>query len=55
MPFIKHIPPKKENICISAEHIPPTHIVLPPGEHTYVCPSCGKKTVLNVPLITMST
>lgn len=48
MPFIKYEQPK---ICTSPEHDPPTMIVLPPGEHTYQCPSCGKITTFTVPLV----
>ena len=39
MPFIKYIPPQK--FCTSPEHLPPSHIVLEPGTHTYRCPSCS--------------
>jgi len=49
MPFIEHTP--AEIPCLSPEHNPPTHIVLAPGHHTYECPSCGKITGFEVPLI----
>ncbi len=29
--------------CISHEHNPPMHIVLPPGEYEWTCPACGQK------------
>ena len=50
MPFIdKNF---QQQTCFSVEHLPPMNIVLPPGEHQYQCPSCGKLTVINVPNIT---
>jgi len=48
MPFIKFIPESKEDRCNDREHNPPMHIVLPPGLHTYKCPSCGKETTFRV-------
>lgn len=41
MPFIEHEPPKPEERCTSAEHNPPSHIVLPDGTHKWQCPACG--------------
>lgn len=38
--------------CLCPEHNPPMHIVLAPGKYEYTCPSCGKVTIVNVPLIT---
>jgi hypothetical protein len=32
-----------EQVCLSPEHNPPSHIVLEPGTYEYVCPSCGKR------------
>ncbi len=45
MPFIGY---EEEKICTNPEHNPPTMIVLPPGKHTYQCPSCGKITEFTV-------
>lgn len=53
MPFKKHIPPTKEQRCLSTEHNPPSMMVLPPGTHVYECPSCGKITTFTVPLVTL--
>ncbi len=51
MPFIEHIPPKK--VCLSAEHKPPTHIVLEPGIHIWQCPACGEQTPIEIHQITI--
>lgn len=34
--------------CISPEHNPPMHIVLPAGIYEYTCPSCGEKQTFEV-------
>lgn len=38
--------------CLSPEHNPPMHIVLPPGVYKYTCPSCGQSVVFTVPMVT---
>ena len=35
--------------CVHPSHDPPGMIVLPPGEHTYQCPGCGKEVTFTVP------
>jgi hypothetical protein len=50
--FVDYEPLSAEKECRDNEHNLPGHIVLKPGKHTYKCPSCGKITVINVPLIT---
>lgn len=45
MPF-KPQTPEQRRACLSREHNPPSHIVLPPGTHTWVCPSCGQETTV---------
>jgi predicted RNA-binding Zn-ribbon protein involved in translation (DUF1610 family) len=37
--------------CLSSEHNPPSHMVYSPGTYEYTCPSCGKVTIFEVPLI----
>ena len=54
MPFVPSQPDSSwllASPCSSPEHDPPTMIVLPPGQHTYVCPNCGEKTTFVVPEI----
>lgn len=51
--FIDYEPYSAEERCMSPEHKPPGMIVLPPGRHTYQCPSCRKVTVFTVPLVTL--
>ena len=56
MPFIEHIPPAgNPKKCKSAEHNPPTYILLPPGIHTYECPVCGEQQKIEMPEIMMSS
>ncbi len=50
--FIKYEPINIKEKCLNEEHNPPSHISLKPGRHTYECPSCGKITIINIPLIT---
>jgi len=39
------LPPEER--CISPEHNPPMHIVIPPGHKMrHACPACGKETVI---------
>lgn len=45
-PFVGFTP--LERPCMSSEHNPPSMMVLPPGTHTWECPSCGHKTVFVV-------
>lgn len=40
--------------CLSSEHNPPGHIVLPPGIYRWTCPMCGKSIEFSVPAITCS-
>lgn len=51
MPFIKHVKPTEVwgVKCNSPEHNPPTTIVLPPGIHTWKCPSCGRERLVFIP------
>lgn len=36
MPFVPITDiPYENKICMSSEHLPPTHIVLPPGKHKW--------------------
>lgn len=46
MPFIYQEEYKKP--CVSPEHNPPNMMVLPSGEYTWQCPSCGEKTTFYV-------
>jgi hypothetical protein len=48
MPFIDFKPPKDHEQCRDPEHNPHSHIVLPPGTHTYQYPSCGKTVTFTV-------
>ncbi len=50
MPFIKHTPSLVT--CLSPEHNPPTHVVLPAGTHVYLCPECKKSITIQVDSIT---
>ena len=54
MPFVPVDQPEKyvKPPCLSPEHSPPTHIVLSPGRHKYVCPACGKEYIIDIPFIT---
>ena len=45
--------PSRQDKCLNAEHNPPSHIVLEAGTYEYICPSCGKKTIFEVPQILM--
>jgi hypothetical protein len=38
-----------ERPCMHPEHNPPSHIVLQPGLHVWVCPGCGQETSIAVP------
>lgn len=49
--FIGFEPPTTSTQCPDPEHLPPSHIVLKAGKHTYQCPSCGHITIVNVPQI----
>lgn len=49
--FVGYEPLKPEDSCMAIGHNPPPFIVLRAGVHTYKCPSCGKVTVITVPLI----
>jgi hypothetical protein len=51
MPFTNFEPAKTP--CLSPEHNPPSHIVLPAGTHTYTCPACGETITFSVPMIYM--
>lgn len=49
MPFI---PNKKEDTflnthCQSQEHNPPNMMLFPPEGGTWICPLCGKETIIN--------
>lgn len=37
--------------CRHPEHLPPSHMVFPPGTWKHTCPACGKVTVFKVPQI----
>lgn len=41
---------KEINYCLNPSHNPPTMIVLEPGIYEHVCPGCGKKQRVVVPL-----
>ena len=51
MPFRKLTPKEEElyaqEICRNPEHDPPSHMVLAPGVHIWVCPGCGKEQVIH--------
>lgn len=37
-------------VCLSSEHQPPKHIVIPPGQQfRHVCPRCGDTVILRGP------
>lgn len=38
--------------CMSTEHNPPKNIYLEAGTYEHICPSCGKKIIFTVPLVT---
>lgn len=39
--------PAHERPCVSPEHTPPMHLVIPAGmQYRHICPSCGAETVL---------
>lgn len=44
MPFI---PNKKKIECNSPEHNPPSMMVFPPEGGLWVCPVCGKETIIH--------
>ncbi len=35
--------------CMHPEHNPPSHMVLQPGLHVWVCPGCGQEQQIVVP------
>lgn len=39
--------------CRDLSHNPPSMIVLPPGTHTHICPSCGFETIFTVPSVSL--
>lgn len=51
MPFVGYKPFDEKSKCMHPEHHPPSMIVLPPGVHTYECPSCGlrQKIIIQPP------
>lgn len=46
MPFVEYTPEKPK--CSSPEHAPPGMIVLDPGNYTWECPTCGKRTIFRI-------
>ena len=50
---MKKIKDYTKEVCMSPEHNPPSHMVFEPGEYEHECPSCGKKQIVIVPLITL--
>ena len=41
-----------EELCLDTSHDPPKFLYIPPGKgYKYVCPSCGKVTILKKPNI----
>jgi hypothetical protein len=55
MPFEPLTPEEQKQYpqpCHSREHSPPVYMVLSPGTHKWVCPVCGKVTMITVPTIT---
>lgn len=56
MPFRPLKPNEKPwdlEVCKDPEHFPPSMIVLPPGLHIWVCPSCGHEMPITVRNMTM--
>lgn len=55
MPFRPLTPEEQQtwevwnNPCTHPEHNPPSHMVLPPGMHVWVCPGCGREQTIAVP------
>ena len=43
----------KQMPCKDSQHSPPKMQVLPPGTHTWKCPSCGKTTTITIPHVSM--
>lgn len=41
-----------ETICLDREHEPASMKYREAGTYEHTCPSCGKKTVFEVPLVT---
>ncbi len=54
MPFESYEPQEDyiPHFCTHREHNPPGMIVLRPGKHVYVCPGCGQRTTISVPITT---
>ncbi len=46
---IRKIADLPQGPCTGLDHLPPAHIVHPPGIYEHECPSCGKKTTFTVP------
>jgi hypothetical protein len=41
--------PWKVKHCSHPEHLPPSHIVLPPGNYVHTCPGCKQEVPYVVP------
>lgn len=52
MPLRKIKEPTREENCLDREHNPPDMYHYEPGTYEYICPSCGKRVVFEVPLVT---
>jgi hypothetical protein len=46
--------PRPGQLCLDPDHNPPSHMVFEPGAYEHECPSCGRKLMFTVPLITCS-
>lgn len=54
MPFVPLTEDKWDRKpCHCREHNPPSHIVLPPGIHKWICPVCGESQIVYVPEVTL--
>ncbi len=43
---------QRQTPCVSSQHNPPSHMVIPPGKvYRHVCPSCGREVILRPPFI----
>jgi hypothetical protein len=43
MPTRKIADLPREDVCMSNDHNPPTHVVWPDGVYEHVCSACGRK------------
>lgn len=43
----------RSHACQHPEHEPPSMMVFKPGTYEHECPSCSRKLVFTVPLVTL--